>query len=120
MKREVNEKNRKLGIELEKLSKKTKKNVWRDLAERIVTPVRRRAEVNVYELSKLAKKNKGKTLVVPGKVIAAGDATEKMEVACIACSQGAKKKIAKTGGKVLTISGLLAEKAEAKKLVIVE
>ena len=120
MKRQVNEKVLELSVDLEKLGKKSKKALWLDLAERVLVPVRKRAEVNVYELGEVAKKNSSKILVVPGKILGAGDANGKIEVACMGCSSTAKRKILKAGGKVLGIKELLASKPAASKVVIVE
>ncbi len=120
MKREINEAARELSVSLEKLGKKSGKGLWLDLAYRVCRPVRRKAQVNLYRLSAAAKKNAGKTLVVPGKVLATGDAPEKTEVACLSCSGSAREKIAKAGGKVISIKELASEKIEPGKVVIVE
>ncbi len=110
---------REIIVDLDKHGKKSKKNVWRDLAERIAKPSRQRASVNVYKLSRLAKANVGKVLVVPGKVLAKGVAEVKMEVACLACSAQARSEIEKAKGKVMGMKELIASKAGADKLVIV-
>ena len=120
MKREINDKIRRAGIALEKLGKKAKKAVWLDISGKIMAPVRKRAEVNVYELEELAKSNSGKILVVPGKVIASGDAKSKIEVACMNCSKSARQKIENAGGKIMTIEELCEAKPAASKMVIIQ
>ncbi len=120
MKREINAKARGLSISLEKLGRKTGKGLWKRLAYSVARPVRKKAEVNLYELSEAAGKNAGKTLVVAGKVLATGEATGKMEVACISCSAAAKQKIINAGGKVMGIGELLSTSPDAGKVVIIE
>ncbi len=119
MTRFINEKARQLSIELEKLAGKEKAGIWLDLAHRVSRPVRKKAEVNLYSLSVAAAKNAGKTIVVPGKVLATGVAGAKIEVACLSCSAAARQKIVKAGGKVLSIKQLAAAKPEAGKMVII-
>ena len=120
MKREMNAKARGLSVDLEKLGKAQKKNAWLGLAYRVSRPVRQKAEVNLFELSKAAKRNSGKMLVVAGKVLATGDASGKIEVACIACSATARQKITKAGGEVLSIKEFISSKPAANKMVIIE
>ena len=120
MKRFVNEKSRELSIDLEKLAGKEGRGIWQDLAYRVSRPVRQKAEVNLYSLSEMAAKNGGKTLVVPGKVLATGVAGPKIEVACLSCSATARQKIVKAGGKVLTIKQLAAAKPAPKTMVIIQ
>lgn len=119
MKRFINEKSRELGIDLEKLAGKEGIGIWLDLAHRVSRPVRKKAEVNLYALSAAAAKNAGKTIVVPGKVLATGVAGGKIEVACLSCSAAARQKIVKAGGKVLSIKQLASAKPEAKTMVII-
>ena len=109
---------REIIVDLDKHGKESRKSVWRDLAERVAKPSRLRASVNIYKLSKLAKANPGKILVVPGKVLAKGIADTKIDVACLACSAQARVEIAKAKGKVMSLKELIASKTGADKLVI--
>ncbi|VVC00581.1 50S ribosomal protein L18e [uncultured archaeon] len=120
MKRTVNSDTRGLGIMLGRLATKSKKGVWADLAEKVTAPVRKKAEINVYRLSVVAAANKGKILVVPGKVLSAGESAKGIEVACLSCSKAARDKITKAGGKVMGIMELIESKASASKVVIVQ
>ena len=116
----TNEKTREIIVDLDKFGKKAKKELWRDLAERIGKPSRHRASINVYKLSRLAKANAGKVLVVPGKVLAKGNAETIIEVACLACSGKARREIENAKGKVMSFKELLASKPHADKMVIVQ
>ena len=120
MKRRINPKVRGLSIDLDRQGTKTKKGVWFDLAERVSKPVRKRAEINLYRLSEAAEINKGKLLVVPGKVLSGGEAKAKMEVACMSCSKSAREKITNAGGIVIGINELMDGKHPENKIAIVQ
>jgi len=107
------ESTRKLIIALEKKGKKDKAGVWLGIAGKISSPTRIRAKVNLWKLSKLAAKNKGKLLVVPGKVLGTGELENSAEVAAFSFSDSAKKKIEKVKGKVISLQELIESKAKA-------
>jgi large subunit ribosomal protein L18e len=109
----------KLIASLEKASRKTKKAIWADLAERLGARSRSKKEVNLDEIETLAKKFKGKTLIVPGKVLARGTLTEKVNVVAVAASSEAKAKI-DAKGKFTKLSDFAenAEKVKVNELII--
>ncbi len=109
-----------LIVSLEKQGKKTKKNVWKSLAKRLAKPTRIRAKVNVDKLNKLAKKQKAKVFVVPGKVLSMGFIDTKIEVACFNYSEKAREKIEEQKGKVLSLSELIDAKPKESEMVIVQ
>ncbi len=110
----------KLVASLEKAGRTTKKAVWTDLAERMCKKRRINTTVNVDELELMAKKFKGKTLVVPGKVLARGELTEKVTVSAASISAEAKAKI-EVKGKFIPLIELAksAEKIKTNELIIV-
>ncbi len=91
----------KLIASLEKAAKSTESAIWADLAERLVKPTRNKVVVNLDKLNVMAKKNKGKILLVPGKVLVKGELTEKAKVVAVNASEGAKAKIAAKGEFIL-------------------
>ena len=107
-------------VDLEKYSKKSGKKIWKTIAKTIGKSTRNRPVVNIYHLNKLAKKQKDKTFIVPGKILATGDVESKIEVACLNYSEKAKEKIEKQKGKILTLKELIEEKPKADKMVIVK
>ena len=109
----------KLIAELEKTSRKTKKKIWKDLAERIGNPSRNDIDINVEKLDSLAKKFKGKTLVVPGKVLSKGELTEKAKVVAISASEKAIDKINAKGEFVL-LRDFISEKVKVSELMMVK
>jgi len=110
---------RELIVSLEKLGKSSKKGFWGEIARRLSAPSRRRVEVNVYELNGLAKRNEGRMLVVPGKVLAKGSADTEINVACLACSEKARKTIEAAKGKVLTLRELSTSKIDKPNMLVI-
>jgi len=76
-----------------------------ELAEQLGRPARRRAEVNLSSLNRNAAQNE--TVVVPGKVLAAGSINKPVTVAAALISAAAAAKIEAAGGKVLSIPELV-------------
>lgn len=96
---------------LGKAYSKSKKPVWRRAAEILSRSSRRRAEVNLYDLEKHGKE--GELVIVPGKVMSLGKLSKKLTIAALSATASAREKIAKAGGKVLTLREA-ADKGEAK------
>ena len=103
---------------LEKTGRKSKSAIWLDLATRLAKPRRQRASVNLWKLDSLARIFKGKTLVVPGKVLGNGVISEKANIAAFEFSASAEEKIKKAGGKAILIENAVSE--PAKTMVIVK
>ncbi len=114
------ESTRKTIVALEKAGKKTKNELLKKVAEYLNVSARKRTEVNLYKLSKIAGKNPGKVLIVPGKVLSNGEATEKMNVVCLQYSAKAKEKIEKMHGKIRCFGEVKDWKENAKEMVIVK
>ncbi|MEM3012821.1 MAG: 50S ribosomal protein L18e [Candidatus Hadarchaeales archaeon] len=98
--------------------RRRKAGVWLELAERLSGPRRSRAEVNLSHLNRCA--GEGETVVVPGKVLAAGRLTKPLRVAAFGFSGTARRKILSAGGEVLSLAQLLEQNPEGKNLRIVE
>ncbi|MEI7961277.1 MAG: 50S ribosomal protein L18e [archaeon] len=99
---------------LEKASKKTEKALWSSLAEKMQSPKRNKVLINLDKLNKLALLNKGKTLLVPGKVLSQGELHEKVVVVAVSASETAKAKI-KAKGEFILLKDF-AEKCEKVKV----
>lgn len=98
---------------LKKAAKETGKNLWEDLADRLEVPSRNRISVNVEKINSLAEKNKGKVILVPGKVLSSGDLTEKVTVVAISASENARAKI-NAKGKFILLKEYAKEAGKAK------
>lgn len=112
---------KKLIASNEKAARQTKKLVWSDLAEKLSKPTRGKIEVNIDSIEKVAKNHKGKTLVVPGKLLSRGELTQKVTVVAAAASASAQEKIKEAKGEFILLKdfALKAEKVKAGDLVIV-
>jgi large subunit ribosomal protein L18e len=85
--------------------KQQKAKLWKLVARELEKPTRNRREVNLSRIQRFAKANE--TVLVPGKVLAAGELNKKVTVAAWNFSTSAKEKIKAAGGKTLTISELI-------------
>ncbi|MDD3084072.1 MAG: 50S ribosomal protein L18e [Candidatus ainarchaeum sp.] len=110
---------KKLIMLLEKTSRKTKKNIWKDIAKRIEKPKRQNIVVNIEKLDKMAKRFKGKIFVVPGRVLSKGELEEKATIIAISASQKAVEKISKKG-KLIYLKDFVNEKVNTKELILVK
>ncbi|MFA6065428.1 MAG: uL15 family ribosomal protein [archaeon] len=110
----------KLIASLEKAAKATKKEIWADLASRMDSPTRNALTVSIEHVNKMVALNKGKTIIVPGKILSDGEMEQKAVIVAVAASESAKTKINKKGEFVLLKD--FAEKAakvKASDLVII-
>ena len=94
-----------------------KSRFWRAVAEKLSKPRRSRVVVNVSKINRIARD--GEKIIVPGKVLGAGVISKKVSVICYECSQKAREKIEKAGGKVVPIEEMLKKNPEGKGLKIV-
>jgi large subunit ribosomal protein L18e len=102
---------------LKKQGRENKAEVWRDLAERLVKSRRRRITVNLSRLERYSSKNE--TVVVPGKVLAAGEITHPVTVAAFTFSGKAEQKIIAAKGKCLTFSDLIKKNPKGSNIKII-
>jgi large subunit ribosomal protein L18e len=79
--------------------------LWQRLARELEKPTRIRREVNLSRIQRHAKA--GDVVLVPGKVLAAGELDKKITIAAWNFSLGAAAKIKAAGGKTLSISELM-------------
>ncbi|RLE51258.1 MAG: 50S ribosomal protein L18e [Candidatus Methanomethylicota archaeon] len=96
---------RKLIRFLKKASRKYNVEIWRDIAERLNAPRRRRVEVNLSKIRRYTKP--GDIVIVPGKVLAAGTIDHPVTVAALAFSKKAIEKIREAGGECISIAELV-------------
>ena len=75
--------------------------LWRDIASRLEAPSRSWAQVNISKLSDNLQD--GERAIIPGKLLGDGEVSKPVTVIAYSASASAKAKIAKAGGKVLTL-----------------
>ena len=90
--------------------------IWRDIAKRLEKPKRNWAETNLSKLDRYA--NDGETIIIPGKVLAAGEISKKITVAAWSFSEAAKQAIVDAGGKAIGIRDLMAENPKGSNVRI--
>ena len=90
--------------------------IWRDIALRLEAPSRVWAEANLSKIEKYAAD--GETVIVPGKVLAAGEISKKVNVAAYSFSEKAAAAIVAAGGKTMTIRELMDENPTGSKVRI--
>lgn len=79
--------------------------VWRDVADHLLKSRNQWAEVNVSRIERCASDDE--TIIVPGTLLGAGVLSKKVNVAAFKCSKTARDKIAKAGGKSISIEELM-------------
>lgn len=88
--------------------------VWRDIAARLEGPQSNWAEVNVGKLDRYA--DQGDVIVVPGKLLGAGELAKKLTVASYRSSRQAKDKVENAGGTSMSLDQILAENPKGSKV----
>jgi len=83
----------------------TKAAIWRDVAEKLERPRRKRVEINLRQIDRHAKEND--VILVPGVVLGDGKLTKPLTIVAWRFSKSAAKKIEEAGGKVMEIEELM-------------
>ena len=102
---------------LKKQSAENKANIWRDVAERLSKPERKRIAVNLSRLNRYTKKNEA--VAVPGKVLGSGGINHQVTVAAFAFSERARQKITAANGKCLSFSDLIKKNPKGSEIRII-
>ncbi len=90
--------------------------IWRDIAVRLEKPRRNWAETNLSKLERYAAD--GETIIVPGKVLAAGSISKKITVAAYSFSEAAAEGIKAAGGSAVSIRDLMEQNPKGSKVRI--
>ena len=113
----TNQELRTLISELKKASALQKVGLWKRIAFDLEKPTRSRRVVNLSRIDKNS--NKNELIVVPGKVLGAGEINKSVIVAAWQFSGQAKEKITKAKGDCMTIQELLAKKPKLSEVRII-
>jgi len=106
-----------LVMELKKRSNEQSVNIWKRVADDLEKPTRQRRVVNLSSISRHTKENE--IIVVPGKVLGAGNLEHKLTISAFQFSDGAKEKIEKVGAKIVTLLELSKENPSGKGIRII-
>jgi len=93
--------------ELKAASRENGAPLWRDIAKRLEKPRRNYAAINLSKINRHTQSND--TVLVAGKVLAAGDLDHSVTVAALNFSSEASSKIKAAGGECLAIGTLMQE-----------
>ena len=113
----TNQNLRKLIVELKKLSIEQNADIWKRIALDLDSATRNRRVVNLSKINRYVKDSE--TIVVPGKVLAAGPLDKKVIVAAHNFSTGAKEKIKDAGGEAVSIEDIMKKNPAGKNLRII-
>ncbi len=102
--------------ELKKRSNEQSANLWKRIAVDLEKPTRQRRVVNLSSISRYSKENE--IIVVPGKVLGAGNLDRKLTISAFQFSSGAKEKIEKAGSKIVPLLELSKENPTGKGIRI--
>ncbi|MGB3907959.1 MAG: 50S ribosomal protein L18e [Methanomethylovorans sp.] len=92
--------------------------IWKDIAKRLERPSRRYAQVNLSKINRYAKE--GELVLIPGKVLGAGELKTSVTIAALDFSGTAIDKINEIGGKYLTIEQVLEENPSGSNIRILQ
>ncbi|MBC7085969.1 MAG: 50S ribosomal protein L18e [Methanomethylovorans sp.] len=92
--------------------------IWRDIAKRLEKPSRKYAQVNLSKINRYARE--GDIVLIPGKVLGAGELKNSVTIAALGFSSTAIEKINEIGGKYLTIEQILEENPKGSKIRILQ
>jgi large subunit ribosomal protein L18e len=92
---------------LNDVGKQKNVRIWRDLAKRLASSRKNRAEVNVSRIRRFTEPKA--VVAVPGKLLGAGTIGHAVTVAALSFTKDAKEKITKAGGKCVSFEELIKE-----------
>ncbi|MCE8423469.1 MAG: 50S ribosomal protein L18e [Candidatus Methanoperedens sp.] len=102
---------------LKKQSRETEAPLWRDIAMRFERPTRNSTEVNLSRINRYTKEKD--LILVPGKVLGAGELEHPLTVAAYSFSGSAKAKIIAAGGSCMSIQELINTNPEGNRVKII-
>jgi large subunit ribosomal protein L18e len=105
-----------LIAELKTKSLSSKERFWKALALELERPTRQRRVVNLSKIDRFT--SEGDFIVVPGKVLSAGELSHPLTIAAWKFSGSAKEKIEGRKAKGMSISELLKQDIKGKKIRI--
>ena len=102
---------------LREQSRKNNVEIWKDVAERLSKPRRKRITVNISRLNRYTEKKE--TIVIPGKVVGTGKINHPITVAAFAFSETAKEKVKAARGKTLSVVQLIKKNPKGSNIKMI-
>ncbi|HLE06340.1 MAG TPA: 50S ribosomal protein L18e [Candidatus Nanoarchaeia archaeon] len=95
-----------------KTLRKDESGLWQRVSSELARPTRSRRAVNLSTINRNTKS--GETVIIPGKVLSAGELKHKLNVAAWQFSENSIKKIKEAGGDTMTINELFEKKGKGR------
>lgn len=102
---------------LRRKARENNADIWKDVANYLSSSKRRRVTVNVSQLNRYTKK--GETVIVPGKLLGAGEIGHSVTVAAFSFSETARLKIRKVKGTCLPLLELAEKNPNGSNVKII-
>jgi len=102
---------------LKKQSKENEALIWKDIAEDLTKPRRSRIAVNLSHLNRYTEKNE--IVIVPGKVLGAGEIDHPITVAAFSFSNRGRTKIQTARGKIISLTDLVRKNPKGSNVRII-
>ncbi len=102
---------------LRKAAKDNNSPIWRYVADLISKPRRKRVEVNLYRIDRVA--SEGDTILVPGKLLGVGRMNKRVTVAAWKYSKSALEALERSGCEAITIPDLVRRNPKGSNVKIV-
>jgi len=102
---------------LRKKTRESEAKIWSAVADYLSRSKRRRITVNLSQLNRHTVT--GETVVVPGKVLGAGEINHSLNVVAFAFSEQARSKILKSKGKCMSIPELIGKNPKGSGVKII-
>jgi len=102
---------------LRKKARESEAEIWRVVAGHLSNSRRRRITVNLSKINRYTEK--GQTVVVPGKVLGAGEMDHSLNIAAFVFSEQARSKILESKGKCMSIPELMDKNPKGSRVKII-
>jgi large subunit ribosomal protein L18e len=102
---------------LRKVARENNAKIWKYIAELLEKPRRKRVVVNISKINRYSMD--GDTVIVPGKVLGAGNINHKVTIVAMAFSKQAIDKIKAAEGRALHILEFLNENPKGSKVKVI-
>ena len=103
--------------ELKKASRENDAPLWKSLALKLESPSRNWPSVNISKLEFNVDRNS--KVIVPGKLLGAGNITKKITVSAYSFSESAKIKIEAAGGRCLPYNEFIKSNPKGTDVVVI-
>jgi len=99
--------------ELKKAALDNKADIWKRVAKELEKPTRIRRAVNLSRINRNAEA--GEDVIIPGKVLASGDLTKKINLVSFSFSESALNKVNASGSKAILLKDYVKKNPKGSK-----